>query len=280
MSQHLLHSVMAHIRKASFLVRGRKETGPPHFPPQLATLDPPNETNSIFWGAIPSLGSAGLSPPAPSPEWHSMWAMTAHGYQKSTRQELQILLEYLQSKLAGKHTFTSKESMQCISLSCEFTCTQKIQIRKLQVTLSSTDRFNWKISIMFCGLFFRKICVRKNRRGFFSPKKAANSFLGRPSEDRTAGQASTDFGQNWHCSTSSFGWARNAGLWTQSGNEFNCWELKSFHLATTSPIQSRWSRAKLIRRQNLCESCTAHCTASKLLLQLPAMPEKMQIQFF
>ena len=44
----------------------------------------------------------------------------------------------------------------------------------------------------------------------------------------------------------------------------NCWELKSFHLATTSPIESRWSQAKLIRRQNLCESCTAHCTASKL----------------
>ena len=158
-----------------------------------------------------------LGSPAPSPGWAPMWGMTVHGYEKSSQQESQIWLEYLQSKLAGKHTFTSKESMQWISLSCEFKGTQKIEIRKLQVMHSSTYRFNWEISIMFCGLFFRKICVRKNSRSFFSPKKAANSFLGRPSEDRTAAQAPTDFGQNWHCSTSSFGWARNAGLWAQSG---------------------------------------------------------------
>ena len=125
---------------------------------------------------------------------------------------------------------------------------------------SSTYRFNWEISIMFCGLFFRKICVRKNSRSFFSPKKAANSFSGRPSEDR--GQSLTSATRqrlkltlfNFSFSTLAksifldfgLGWMRNQG--NESSKESNCWELKSFHLATTSPIESRWSWANLIRK--------------------------------
>ena len=144
---------------------------------------------------------------------------------------------------------------------------------------------------MFCGLFFRKICVRKNSRGFFSPKKAANSFLGRPSEDRTeagaAGQPSNGLWSKLTLFNSFIFWLskecrvvvgaiKEMNSIAENWNHF-IWELKSFHLATTSPIQSRWSRAKLIRRQNLCESARPIALLANFCFTYPPRQQKMHL---
>ena len=98
----------------------------------------------------------------------------------------------------------------------------KIKIRKM-ASYGLFYKSKWKLGIVSCGSLVRKICVRKKEEKnmckekqsrLLFPEKAANSFLGRPSEDRTgagAGRASTDFGQN--CQTHLFNsppW--NAGL--------------------------------------------------------------------
>ena len=116
------------------------------------------------------------------------------------------------------------------------------------------------------------MCKEKQPRLLF-PEKAANSFLARPSEDRTGLQltlvktAKLIF---WTRLAGMRGCSRNQGNESNRGRIKFCRELKSFHLATTSPIESRWSRAKLIRGQKCCESCSAHYTASKLFHHLPA----------
>ena len=122
---------------------------------------------------------------------------------------------------------------------------------------------------------------RKNSRGFFSPKKLQIlSWVGLLRIVRTGQGLELAGLQLTLVKTAKLIFSTRLpgmqGCSRNQGNEFNCGrikifrELKSFHLATTSPIESRWSRAKLIRRQKSCESCSAHCTASKLFHHLPA----------